>query len=172
MRFKRIGLILAVSCVSIITWELVALRHASHMKPSVGVTMVANQAHRVFSHLGRGFAWMSSYLTIVDLQDLYRAVDDLTRPTLNLLTSPLAFVEGYWEIAKQYKYPLVIALGSSILLIVGVYVVPRFCLAWRRRRSSDVPMVSNPAVNSTADSSDHSSDEGRHCHSRRSSSSD
>jgi hypothetical protein len=143
MTFKRIAVIITVSCLTIFTWELVALKHPSQFKPSVGITFLANQSYRAFSWLGRSFAWLSSYLTIVELQDLYRAAEDLLRPICNLFASPLAFVKGYLEFATTYKYPIIIGLGSSILLAVSVYAVSVYAVPhirswWRRRRGVHV----------------------------------
>jgi hypothetical protein len=173
MKFKRIGLILITSCVAIFTWELVALKQLSQFKPSVGITFLANQSYRTFSQLGRGFAWLSSYLTIVELHDLYRAAEDLLRPIGDLLASPLAFINGYLEIAMGYKYPIIIGLGSSILLAVGVYAVPRVRSWWRRRgipghlETDNAGTTGTTGTTGTADTTNEPGDSSHPRHRRR-----
>lgn len=109
-------------------WELVARKKSSRKKPSVAIAWTATKSKNLFTTIGRGFGWVSSYLTIVDLQDLCGTLDDLFRPTCNLMLSPLSFFKGYWETANKYKYPILVVLGSMLFFGGGFYLNSKFGL--------------------------------------------
>jgi hypothetical protein len=109
-------------------WELIARKKSSRKKPSVAIAWFATQSKHLWSQIGRGFGWLSSYLTIVDLHDVWGTVEDLVRPSWNLLVSPFAFFSGYWETAQKYKYPILVCLGSLLLVGGSAYLSPNLGL--------------------------------------------
>jgi hypothetical protein len=128
MSFSRYAASAAATVLTTFIWELIARKKSSQKKPSVAIAWCATQSKYGWSRLGRGFGWLSSYLTIVDLHDVWGTVEDLVRPTWNLIVSPFAFFSGYWQTAQKYKYPILVCLGSLLLVGSSVYLGPKFGL--------------------------------------------
>lgn len=126
MQMKRVLMIVTMTFMILFLWEHVARTHSSNMKPSVGITFVADYAKLLFHMIGSQFSRLSSFLTYIKLDELYITAYDLIKPSFELLWSPLQAVKGYWDIAMTYKYPGSIALGSIVLCVSCMYLGHRY----------------------------------------------
>ncbi len=116
MTLLRICSGIFVILLSIFIWEHVARTSGSQFKPSVGITFVSETSKSMFYKIGVFLSKISSFLTYIKLGELFQTAHDLLKPTFELLGSPLQTLEGYWETALTYKYPIIVALGSVTLV--------------------------------------------------------
>lgn len=126
MNFSHYFILGSTGLVGIFAWELVARKRSSNKKPSVALNWLATLSRSFFTGLGERVAWLSSYLTIVDLHDVWATLSDLAEPAAHLVASPFSFFCGYWKMAQEYKYPLLVCLGSALALGVGTYFGRKF----------------------------------------------
>lgn len=123
--FQYPGFCLKISSAvagAIFIWEHVARTKNSNVKPSVGINALANALRTGFYAFGKGLSKISSFLTFIELRDLYKTAEDLFKPTIELVASPLESVKGYWETAKTYKYPIVVAFGTVSIAVATMYL--------------------------------------------------
>ena len=97
-------------------WEHIARQRKSNIRPSVGLTKVANFASNWFYKLGRLLARISSFYTLIELKELQQTAHDLLEPAVRLIASPAQTLFGYCNYAFMRRYPMVILWGSVTLL--------------------------------------------------------
>lgn len=110
---------------------LIVLEHGarvSHLewRPSVGLTYLGDQAIVVFTNIGKLLANISSFYTWINLDELWRTIQDLFVPLVRLCSSPLYTIKGYLSVMVQYKYPILIGLGSCTLVGLVLFVVGKW----------------------------------------------
>ena len=106
-------------------WEHYGRKNLVVYRPSTALEYCAKTSQKFFRFTGEKMAWISSYLTQIDLRDLGATVVAVTKPTWDFVTSPFYMLYGYACAAANYgnKTWLVYA-GSSLLafaLLFGWY---------------------------------------------------
>lgn len=101
-------------------------------RPSIALTYGATQSKKFFEYCGKQFAWLSSYLTQLDLKDFGKTIYDVGKPTFDLfIASPFYFIKGYADKASSYvKKEWMIYVGSILgilMLIFGWYKLGHYC---------------------------------------------
>ncbi len=119
--------IIGGSTVVTFVWEQSARQYNVRYKPSAGLTMMANGFIRLFTNVGKFFAWVSSYLKYINIDELVITAKSLLYPIFQFVSSPLHLILGYLSGALDYKNTggktRVIFLGSIILIgvLTGSY---------------------------------------------------
>ncbi len=85
---------------------------------------------KVFESAGRLFAWISSYLTEIDIMELAHTLCDLIKPTIKIICLPYYFLLGYMEQVETYVDKVWMVYIGSVLLIA---TVSYFCYKYRNR---------------------------------------
>lgn len=111
--------ILSVMGVTLFAWEHIARTRRSNLKPSVGFNWVVPKVRGFFYKIGSGLSYMSSFLTYIQLGELGQTAHDLFLPVVQIFGSPFEVLRGYWDTAEKYKYPIIIVLGSLVLVAGG-----------------------------------------------------
>lgn len=113
MAAQIFGLVCFISFI----WEHVCRKHKSQIRPSTALNFLAEQSQLLFTNIGKGFAWISSFLVQNDIQEICITVWDLIRPIGELVISPFYLFYGYGMKAVSYvgKQEL-IYLGSVIII--------------------------------------------------------
>ena len=97
----------------------------SNVRPSTALTWTADRCKNGFKRLGEQFAWLSSYLTQLDLKDVGLTIHDVAKPTFDLAISPFYSIYGYLSKAASYREKMwLVYLGSGLMttfLFVGWY---------------------------------------------------
>lgn len=109
--------------VSVFVWEFATLHKPDALKPSDVLEHVYTFSEKMFTKVGKAFAWISSFYTLLDLQDLGTAFCNLILPTIRIILSPLATVHGYLTYAKVYDNPWLVCAGSFTLAGIFLYFV-------------------------------------------------
>lgn len=99
-------------------------------RPSWAIMRMADVACDVFEWCGIQWAWVSSFYTHINLEDLGMTLHELASPSIKLVTSPLFAVKGYLETIDLYDHPYVIVAGSVTLVAVVCWAVDRVARRW------------------------------------------
>lgn len=120
--FKKYYLSILIPIVGIFLWEHVGRQKDYTQRPSIYLTWIAEKAQNLFEHIGRYFAWISSFLTKIDLGDILKTIHDLLKPIFDLIVSPFYFMIGYLDMASEYlSKSWLIYIGSAILFVLVWY---------------------------------------------------
>lgn len=115
------GLFFALA-IGILFWEHFGRKYGSNYRPSIGLDSLSNKSRNLFCAFGRKCAWISSYLTQIDLKEIGMTIEDVITPTWNLLTSPFYMIYGYVHTAATYgKKQWMVYFGSAIGLLLISY---------------------------------------------------
>lgn len=119
----------ATFVVAFIT-EYALKRAGVQTKPSTVLTIVADWSWRVFEGIGRWVAKISSFLTYIDLDDVWATFRDLFTPIARICWSPMRGLYGYATEACSaiYKNPWSIYVGSAILIAGAAFVTYKYDL--------------------------------------------
>ncbi|AYV85065.1 MAG: putative ORFan [Satyrvirus sp.] len=98
-------------------WEHFGRRYNSRIRPSVMLTFLSEKFQKFFRIVGEYAAWISSYLTQIDLKDLFRTIGDIVNPAFGLIVSPLYFIYGYVMTAKTYLNKTWLIYAGSVILV-------------------------------------------------------
>jgi len=115
----------------------------TYWAPAVFLMAIATIIQSVARIAGEAFAVCSSYLHILKdflkLDMLAGAFADLVEPIFIVLATPLEFFRGYFNAARAYDTPALIALGSIAAGATMIYAASRIeivcilfwtCLLW------------------------------------------
>lgn len=121
----------AIVYVTLFIIEYVARWRQSNFKPSVLIRYIASIFENVYECVGSTFAILSSFYTYIDFEwlkrifnDIIETVNDLVKPMLNFILSPLWIFIGYVKTMDTYKRKYLIIFGSitlALVLIIGSY---------------------------------------------------
>ena len=100
----------------LIITEHIAHKQQSNKLPSVALTYVAEQFQRFFQWIGELVAWVSSFLTIINLYELVKSISAILNPILDIIVSPLHTIYGYLQMANSYSNNLLVYIGSGLLV--------------------------------------------------------
>lgn len=101
----------------IVLCEHLGRTHNWSYKPSVALNSLSTVVGNLFTHIGRAFARLSSYLEFIRLYDLGITIADLLFPVIEMCFAPLYFLRGYLSETVLYEHPILILIGSCILLL-------------------------------------------------------
>jgi len=114
---------LLIVCFTILIYEHIGRRYDIIVRPSVGLEYVANKSIDFFKKIGILFAWVSSYLTEIDLYDMYQTLYDIVTPLIKLLFAPFYFCYGYLlEVATYENKWWMIYVGSGIIIAMLIFI--------------------------------------------------
>ena len=122
-------------CVTLFGWEYAAVRQELDYSPSITLNFIATKFSEFFEAFGRLIAWISSFLTIFDIDDMYTAAAQLLNPIVSIFTSWFYFFVGYVSEMNLYDYPYLVTFGSIIIIIAIFYALYRFNVlpdSWRK----------------------------------------
>jgi len=109
-------------------WEYSAVRRNLDFSPSVYLQYVADILGRFFEACGHFVAWISSFLTVFDFADMYKAGLRLVNPIIEIIFSGYHFVIGYVSEINIYDYPYVVVAGSIIIVSAILFAIYYFVL--------------------------------------------
>lgn len=96
-------------------------------KPSVFFQYCADKFSDFFWSIGKIWADISSFLTLLDLKDLLKTLDDLVTPLWKFFLSPLYIFKGYAEEAMTYVNKVgLVYIGSFALVVLAIYLGNRY----------------------------------------------
>jgi hypothetical protein len=116
--------------LGLISWEHIVRTVATSpfrksIRPSIIFNYVVEIAQHFFEELGKMWAIVCSFLTLIDLQEIKITLADIFVPLINSVFSPFYFFAGFNEKAMSYMEDSgLIYLGSfllSLLLLWSVY---------------------------------------------------
>ncbi len=109
-------------------WQYAALRAhwQARFTPAHLLNEVACHAERCWSALGRLLATLSSFILWLELNLVWRSLRALLEPLARLLVSGGYLLQGYLDATFTYAQPLLIPLGSALLVAALVLVAVRF----------------------------------------------
>jgi len=114
--------------VSLYAWEYTALRKNFEYSPSLTINLIADQCIAFWKACGRTVAWLSSFLTIFDFADMFKAAERLLYPIFKIVVSWTHFFVAYVVEMNLYDHPILITIGSLLLLCAICYILYRFNL--------------------------------------------
>ena len=108
--------------MSLFGWEYTALRLNQEFSPSVALNSISTFAVKFWRSCGHFVAWLSSFLTFFDFDDMLKAAENLWKPTWETLTSFVYFYAGYVSEMKLYDHPYLVTAGTIILVSLITYL--------------------------------------------------
>ena len=114
--------------LSMYVWEYTAIRRNLEFSPSVALTSMATYAVRFWEACGKIVAWVSSFLTLFDFDDLLKAAEQLWKPIWDTLTSWTYFFIGYVSEMNLYDHSYLITMGSIMIVSLLCYIAYYFGL--------------------------------------------
>ena len=112
--------ICTVAFLAIIIGEHISRLQNLPIRLSTLLISTATFMREVFETTGRLFAYISSYLTEIDLIELAHTLCDLIKPIIEIIGSPYYFLSGYMEQAERYVDKVWMVYVGSVLLIATV----------------------------------------------------
>lgn len=107
----------ALVVVVLVLWEH-AGRILGFYKPSFLFTTFATWAKDFWGWLGGWYATLSAFLDWLKLDELWTSITDLFKPLLELVFSWFYFFKSYVEVAATYSSPILVVIGSLIILAI------------------------------------------------------
>lgn len=107
-------------------WEHLARMYSYWLKPSFFLNYISDVAERFFTFIGFIWAKLSSFLSWLDFEELFKSLQDLCIPLIALFLSPLRIVYGYITVSQQYENPFLIVIGSVIIISVVAYSINKY----------------------------------------------
>lgn len=114
-------------------WEHLGRKRGLKCRPSSGLTVCAEYSQSWCKQAGKFVAWLSSYLTKIDMNDLLETTSDLTKPLVGICVSPCFFFYGYYKGAIEYvrgteKQSSLVYAGSVLGIGVICFLTTRYQL--------------------------------------------
>ena len=109
---------ITASCIGVFGWEYVAKRQSSLIKPSTALTYVADFSYDLFYGIGSIAAKLSSFLTLLNFNEVIETGHDIIKPVINMVISPYHMITGYINTSLLYDHPYMVAAGSLTLYYV------------------------------------------------------
>jgi hypothetical protein len=79
---------------------------------------IADWSEYIFAQIGMQFARISSFMLYIKFEELFVTLEDLITPIVSIFASPIQFVKGYLDAAHEYQYPIMITVGSIVLIVL------------------------------------------------------
>jgi hypothetical protein len=118
--------------------EYVSVKKNYNLRPSIPLFWLSTNLSRLFYDLGVFFADVSGYIhylvNMIDFKDFVNVtVNNLIRPTINVIGSPFMTVFGYVSELTVFEYPILIVIGSITLFVLGLYLLDRLVFATTKK---------------------------------------
>ena len=111
----------------IFIYEHLARKQNIRYRPSTFFNFIAVYSIKFWNKLGKLFAIMSSFLTAIDIDELYKTYNDIVVPIVYTISSPMYFIYGYIEKCNSYvRREWLVPLGSAFILLCAIYVCYRY----------------------------------------------
>lgn len=107
-----IGIVIGV----LVLMEFICLQFNFAHLPSTFISKISDKLKELFEYLGKIVALISSFYARLKLELLWQAISNLFVATAKLLISPFYFLEGYKDIMLQYKYPIMVIVGTATII--------------------------------------------------------
>lgn len=139
MNYQRVSLIAAAFTVTVIACEHLGRLYQWPIRLSSLLGPAATFLRHTFEAGGKLFAWVSSFLTYIDLKDLGQTIYELAKPCYDIVVSPYYFFHGYVTQALTYlNKTYMIYIGSALLIGLTVYGLYKY------RNSTLITYLSSP----------------------------
>lgn len=112
---------LGISISILVLMEFVCLQFNFAHSPSTLISKISDKLKQIFQYLGKIIAIISSFYARLKLELLWQAISNLFVATAKLMISPFYFLEGYKDIMLQYKYPIMVIVGTATIIVAIVY---------------------------------------------------
>jgi hypothetical protein len=126
---RNINYSLILIFITLVSWEHLSKIHESQIKPSIYITHIATRSRSVFEYIGKQFGRLSKFITYLKFEELFITITDVLNPLFNLCTSPFYIIKGYTDVVLEYKWPVLICIGSTIIICGVLYL-----LLWLKRK--------------------------------------
>lgn len=107
---------LGISISTLVLMEFVCLQFNFAHSPSTLISKISDKLKELFQYLGKIVAFISSFYARLKLELLWQAISNLFVATFKLFISPFYFLEGYKDIMLQYKYPIMVIVGTATII--------------------------------------------------------
>jgi len=105
--------------IGLFSWEYLAIKLSSNLKPSIGMNLMADNLKKTFKLIGVYFAKLSSFYTYINFDDIKKAFIDIFKPIIEICGSPYKIISGYHSIMNIAYRPYLIGFGS-LTIISGI----------------------------------------------------
>jgi len=118
-----------ISIIFAVIYEHVGRLYGTIYRPSTFLIKIASICRQCFRIAGENMAWLSSYLILIDIKEIWRTVNDIGRPTIDIIISPVHFLYGYYTVAKTYADKTsMIYIGTLLIMILVCIVIHKLLL--------------------------------------------
>lgn len=97
-------------------------------RPTFYLWLIANKAQDYWEIVGRVFAIVSSFIHRLELEEMFLTIRIIGEPLFRIISSPIYFLKAYSKEMETYKFPILIGVGSIILVIFGNYMYAHFLM--------------------------------------------
>lgn len=109
---------------NVILWEHVARINAFIYKPTFFLGIIAEASKTLFYHLGRYFAYFSSFIKYLHLEELSHTCKELTFAITELLFSWTKTIKGYFDFITERKFEMsYVTTGSLIIVLITLSIL-------------------------------------------------
>ena len=115
--WKMIGLTFLIMYII----EYICFKTGVEIKPSAVFKFIYHYLKEFFQNMGKFCAWISSFLTFIEFEELVQVAKDLFEPIFDILLSWIYFFKGYIDKAMLYVNKNVLVYIGSIILIGIIY---------------------------------------------------
>lgn len=137
MDYWKILLVIYGIIAGTLTWEHIARKNNSNVKPSVGINYIFEKSRSIFTKLGESLAVISSFYTYINCDEISKTAIDLGEPLINTIVSPIYIVRGYIGKTKEYSYPFLTGCGTLTLVLLIYYLYGKY----------DIELIRNTLLN-------------------------
>lgn len=115
-----------IGVLAVVIWEHCARinQFSTWCRPSALLDLVATLSWDFFAWLGRGFAYLSSFITYLHLDEFWATIKALMEPIIKILGSWIAIPVDYCHVAVSYATPVAVFIGSAVLITLGMHFLP------------------------------------------------
>lgn len=130
---------MSVKIILIGSSALFALEHISQLqqfaiKPSTVLRFCANKSIDFFMMIGRSLAKISSFLTLINFEDLVKTFCEIVSPLIDLVSSPLYIANGYICQALTYvDREVLVYVGSALIISLLGYICYKYSTSIREK---------------------------------------
>ena len=118
--------IFGIVVITILFWEHLVRKSDTTIRPSIGLQFVSKKSQEFFDWVGRTIAWISSYLTQIDLKEFVDTCWAIGKPTLEILASPFHVIVGYVVAANTYTNGILVYVGTGIIIIAVLFICYKY----------------------------------------------
>lgn len=119
---KRIGYTALAIFLTVFLWEHVGRINNVDIRPSVALNWLSEKSEDFFRFLGFLWAKLSSFLSWLDFEEMFRTLQDLIKPLISIYTSPLMMIKGYTTTLREYDNWYMLIIGSLMIIAISAYI--------------------------------------------------